>query len=44
MTGLGKSVTILWMFFGILCFGVFSGQVLSEVLVLNRPHQWLAFE
>jgi hypothetical protein len=31
VTGLGKSVTILWMFFGILCFGVFSGQVSDQI-------------
>jgi len=31
MTGLGKSVTIIWMFFGILCFGVFSGQVSEQI-------------
>mmetsp|Transcript_61716 Transcript_61716/g.145399 ORF Transcript_61716/g.145399 Transcript_61716/m.145399 type:complete len:1022 (+) Transcript_61716:124-3189(+) len=31
ITGLGKGLTILWMFFGILCFGVFSGSVSDQI-------------
>eukprot|EP00286_Rhodomonas_abbreviata_P022102 CAMPEP_0181315640 /NCGR_PEP_ID=MMETSP1101-20121128/15483_1 /TAXON_ID=46948 /ORGANISM="Rhodomonas abbreviata, Strain Caron Lab Isolate" /LENGTH=955 /DNA_ID=CAMNT_0023422861 /DNA_START=290 /DNA_END=3157 /DNA_ORIENTATION=+ len=31
VTGIGKCLTILWMFFGILCFGVFSGSVSDQI-------------
>ena len=31
ITGLGKITTILWMFFGIISFGVFSGNVSSQI-------------
>jgi len=31
VTGIGKMATILWMFFGIISFGVFSGNVSSQI-------------
>jgi len=31
VTGVGKMATILWMFFGIISFGVFSGNVSSQI-------------
>ncbi|EKX53234.1 hypothetical protein GUITHDRAFT_100940 [Guillardia theta CCMP2712] len=35
VTGLGKAITAVWMLFGIIVFGVFAGQISSNVNVLS---------
>ena len=31
VTGVGKAITVIWMLFGILNFGIFTGQISSEI-------------
>jgi len=38
VTGIGKMATILWMFFGIISFGVFSGNVSSQIALSSMEN------
>ncbi len=31
-TGLGKGLTVFWMLFGIICFGIFTGAIAAQVV------------
>lgn len=34
-TGIGKAITIVWMLFGILNFGIFTGQISSQINLIS---------
>jgi polar amino acid transport system substrate-binding protein len=44
VTALGKMTTILWMFFGIISFGVFSGNVSSQIDLASAENNIFAPE
>jgi len=44
VTGIGKMTTILWMFFGIISFGVFSGNVSSQIDLASAENNIFAPE
>jgi len=43
-TGIGKGLTVFWMLFGIICFGIFTGEISAQVNLLSAEASIASFE